>query len=139
MASFLGLAEKFRCNHCPSAVQLLGGRVWKLMFTCNMQADAVIELHCTVHSHVLCNGCFSCSPMSSNLELLQKRQKEIEAENKKKKALVQQTLQERYLCTCTHTHTSCIDGFHNLFHHGNWKAKVSCDVDIYQSAGSMVM
>ena len=32
-----------------------------------------------------------------------------------------------------------IDGFHSIFHHGNWRAKVSCDVDINQSAGSMVM
>ena len=29
--------------------------------------------------------------------------------------------------------------FHSIFHHRNWRAKVSCDVDINQSAGSMVM
>jgi len=32
-----------------------------------------------------------------------------------------------------------IDGFHSIFHHRNWRAKVSCNVDINQSAGSMVM
>ena len=32
-----------------------------------------------------------------------------------------------------------IDGFHSIFHHRNWRAKVSCDVDIDQSAASMVM
>ena len=31
------------------------------------------------------------------------------------------------------------DGFHSIFHHRNWRAKVSCDVDINQTAGSMVM
>jgi len=31
------------------------------------------------------------------------------------------------------------DRFHTIFHHRNWRAKVSCDVDISQSAGSMVM
>jgi len=34
---------------------------------------------------------------------------------------------------------SGIDGFHSIFHHRNWRAKVSCDVDINQSAGSMEM
>ena len=28
-----------------------------------------------------------------------------------------------------------IDRFHSIFHHGNWRATVSCDVDINQSAG----
>jgi len=32
-----------------------------------------------------------------------------------------------------------IDGFHSVFHHRNWRAKGSCDMDIDQSAGSMVM
>jgi len=32
-----------------------------------------------------------------------------------------------------------IDRFHSIFHHRNWRAKASCDVDINQSAGSMVM
>ena len=32
-----------------------------------------------------------------------------------------------------------IDGFHSIFHHRNWRAKGSCDVDFDQSAGSMVM
>ena len=37
----------------------------------------------------------------SNLELLQKQQKELEDENKKKKALVEQTLHERQaIATC---------------------------------------
>jgi len=31
-----------------------------------------------------------------------------------------------------------IDGFHSIFHHRNWRAKVSCDADINQSTGSMV-
>jgi len=34
---------------------------------------------------------------------------------------------------------SAIDRFHSIFHHRNWRAKGSCDVDIDQSAGSMVM
>jgi len=34
---------------------------------------------------------------------------------------------------------SSIDGFHSIFHHRNWRAKMSCNVDINQSAGSMVM
>jgi len=33
----------------------------------------------------------------------------------------------------------CIDNFNSIFHHRNWRAKVSCDVDIDQLAGSMVM
>jgi len=37
------------------------------------------------------------------------------------------------------TNYSDIDGFHSVFHHRNWRAKVSCDVDINQSVGSMVM
>ena len=32
-----------------------------------------------------------------------------------------------------------IDRFHSIFHLRNWRAKVSCDMDINQSAGSMVM
>ena len=32
-----------------------------------------------------------------------------------------------------------IDRFHSIFHHRNWRAKGSCDVDVDQSAGSMVM
>ena len=32
-----------------------------------------------------------------------------------------------------------IDGFHSIFYHRNWRANVSCDVDINQSAGSMVI
>ena len=32
-----------------------------------------------------------------------------------------------------------IDGSHSIFHHRNWRAEVSCDVDINQSAGSTVM
>ena len=31
------------------------------------------------------------------------------------------------------------DGFDSIFYHRNWRAKVSCDVDINQSTGSMVM
>jgi len=31
-----------------------------------------------------------------------------------------------------------VDGFHSIFHHSNWSEKC-CDVDINQSAGSMVM
>ena len=34
---------------------------------------------------------------------------------------------------------SPIYGFHSIFHHRNWRAKVSCDVDISKSAVSMVM
>jgi len=34
----------------------------------------------------------------------------------------QHALQKWYLNT--------IDGFHSIFHHRNWRAKVSCDVDI---------
>jgi len=30
-------------------------------------------------------------------------------------------------------------GSGTFFHHRNWRAKVSCDVDINQSAGSMVI
>jgi len=33
---------------------------------------------------------------------------------------------------------SYMDEFHSIFHHRNWRAKVSCDVDINQSAGCMV-
>jgi len=32
-----------------------------------------------------------------------------------------------------------IDGFHSILHHRNWRAKASCDVDINQSAVSMVV
>ena len=32
-----------------------------------------------------------------------------------------------------------IDRFHSIFHLRNWRAKWSCDVDIDQSAGNMVM
>jgi len=32
-----------------------------------------------------------------------------------------------------------LDGFQSIFHHRNWRAKVSCDVDVNQSAGNMVM
>jgi len=39
-----------------------------------------------------------------------------------------------YLCV----RTVAIDGFHSICHHRNWMAKVSCDVDINQSTGSMV-
>ena len=34
--------------------------------------------------------------VETNLELLQRQQKELEQENKKKKALLEQTLRERY-------------------------------------------
>jgi len=30
-------------------------------------------------------------------------------------------------------------GFHSIFRHRNWTVKVSCDVDINQSVGSMTM
>ena len=36
-------------------------------------------------------------------------------------------------------HTVLIDWFHSIFHHRNLRAIVSCNVDINQSAGSMVM
>ena len=36
-------------------------------------------------------------------------------------------------------YSQSIDGFHSILHHRNWRAKVSCDVDINQSAGNMVM
>jgi len=52
-------------------------------------------------------------------------------------------------CQSSDTHTSLaymylcqfgdIDRFNSVFHHRNWRVKVSCDVDINQSAGSMVM
>ena len=41
------------------------------------------------------------------------------------------------LVACYYSHS--IDRFHSIFQHRNWSAKVSCDVDINQSAGSMVM
>jgi len=31
-----------------------------------------------------------------------------------------------------------IDGFHSIFHHSNWREKGSYDVDIDQSAETMV-
>ena len=50
-----------------------------------------------------------------------------------------QELQEvRHTCMCVPGCMICIDEFHSIFHHRNWRAKVSCDVDINQSAGSMV-
>ena len=44
-----------------------------------------------MHLHM----CVSRAMDESNLELLQRQQRELEDENKKKKALVEQTLQER--------------------------------------------
>jgi len=32
-----------------------------------------------------------------------------------------------------------VDRFHSIFHHGNWREKMSCGVDVNQSVGSMVM
>jgi len=32
-----------------------------------------------------------------------------------------------------------IDGFHSIFHHRNWRAKVTCDVDINQSAVGLMV
>ena len=40
---------------------------------------------------------------------------------------------EKMLCNLSR------DGFHSIFHYRNGKARGSCDVDIDQSGGSMVM
>ena len=53
-------------------------------------------MYCTIHCSSLLNFSVYRAALQTNLELLQRQQKELEQENEKKKALLEQTLQERY-------------------------------------------
>ena len=77
------------CNLSQSSSELLG------QLQSGVHCAILLHIFFKCVSHVPTCTFLSRASAESNLELLQKQQRELESENKKKKALVEQTLQER--------------------------------------------